>query len=411
MFDEIDTESHARFLSNKKVKSTYKNKMNFFIKISKLFSKLIRANYKFYFPSQKKILIFDYHGSNYIKKILPTHDYDILSVRYESLNVPIILKCLSNFKLSLRNYIKKYIHSVNPKILITIIDNNVFFYQIKLNNGKKFLIQGGRRTALPSDIFFNENKKKILKEKNFVDFMFVHNETIGREYKKLIKGRVINLGSIQSNIHKIDKFKKKFDLMYISTFRLPFYTNPNHQMFGKKYKYVDYMKREILLLKWLKNFADKNNRHLTILGVSISGYKEEKIFYESLLGQNGWNFIKRIPKRKTYKLIDQSFIILGIDSTLVYEAIGRGLRVGVFGIRGNSYPINSRKFGWPGKFANKGFFWTNFALEKEFKRVLNNLINVSPKKWNRISSKYKNKIHCYNFQNTIAKNLIKSNLR
>ena len=132
---------------------TLKNKMNFFISYN-LFFKLIRANYKFYFPSQKKILIFDYHGSNYIKKFLPTHDYDILSVRYESFNVPIILKCLLNFKLSFRNYMKEYIYSVNPKILITNIDTNVFFLSNKIKQWKEIFVSRWKKNSSSCRYFF-----------------------------------------------------------------------------------------------------------------------------------------------------------------------------------------------------------------------------------------------------------------
>ena len=124
-----------------------------------------------------------------------------------------------------------------------------------------------------------------------------------------------------------------------------------------------------------------------------------------------WRYIETTPKRKTYKIIDQAFIILGIDSTLIYEALSRGLRVGFFGIRGNKYPVNSRKFGWPDSFRNQGPFWTDLASEKEFKRIINNLINYSSKRWNKTSSEYKKKLLHYNFQNTLAKNLIKENLK
>ena len=377
--------------------------MNIFLRIFNLLKKLAKAKYYFLPPPKKDILIFDTHGAELIKGILPKNSYHILPARYESLNFLFLINCLFNFQISLRSYTQKYVDYINPKILITYIDNNPLFYELRLKHGKKFFIQNGRRTAM--DIFFLKNK---INKKHLVDYMLVHNDSVGKKYQKLIKGKSIKFGSLQSNSCKIIKSKKKYDLMYVSTFR-PGYIDPNYYAYGIKYS--DYIKKEIFLLKWLKDFSDKNKRHISILGSERLSAGDEKNFYKNIFGNSGWRYIERTPKRKTYKIIDQAFIILGIDSTLIYEALSRGLRVGFFGIRGNKYPVNSRKFGWPDSFRNQGPFWTDLASEKEFKRIINNLINYSSKRWNKTSSEYKKKLLHYNFQNTLAKNLIKENLK
>ena len=377
--------------------------MNIFLRIFNLLKKLAKAKYYFLLPPKKDILIFDTHGAELIKGILPKNSYHILPARYESLNFLFLINCLFNFQISLRSYTQKYVDYINPKILITYIDNNPLFYELRLKHGKKIFIQNGRRTAM--DIFFSKNK---INNKHHVDYMLVHNDSVGKKYQKLIKGKSIKFGSLQSNSCKIIKSKKKYDLMYVSTFRLN-YIKPNKYVYGVKFS--DYIKKEIFLLKWLKDFSDKNKRHISILGSERLSAGDEKNFYKNIFGNSGWRYIERTPKRKTYKIIDQAFIILGIDSTLIYEALSRGLRVGFFGIRGNKYPVNSRKFGWPDSFGNQGPFWTDLASEKEFKRIINNLINYSSKRWNKTSSEYKKKLLHYNFQNTLAKNLIKENLK
>ena len=379
--------------------------MNNFFRIFSILKKLAKAKYYFLLPEKKDILIFDTNGADLIKSILPKNSYHILPTRYESLNFLFLINCLFSFRIRMRSYLQKYIDYINPKILITYIDNNPLFYELKLKHGKKFFIQNGRRTAL--DIFFSKNKLKK-KKFYFVDYMLVHNDIIGKKYQKLIRGKSIKFGSLQSNSCKVIKSQKKYDLMYVSTFRQG-YTQPDNFLFGIKYS--NYIKKEIFFLKWLRDFSDKNKRHISILGSERFPTEGEKQFYKNIFGNNDWRYIERTPKRKTYKIIDQSFIILGIDSTLIYEALSRGLRVGFFGIRGNKYPLNSRKFGWPDSFRNQGPFWTNLALEKEFKRIINNLINYSSKKWDETSSKYKKNLLHYNFQNTLAKNLIKENLK
>ena len=78
-------------------------------------------------PVKKKILIFDDHSFE-LKKILPKNSFSILFVRYEKINIFILLLCFLKLKYRHRDYLKTYIEYVKPKILITSVDNNIFFY-------------------------------------------------------------------------------------------------------------------------------------------------------------------------------------------------------------------------------------------------------------------------------------------
>ena len=149
----------------------------------------------------------------------------------------------------MRSYLQKYVDYINPKILITYIDNNPLFYELKLKHGKKFFIQNGRRTAL--DIFFSKNKLKK-KKFYFVDYMLVHNDIIGKKYQKLIRGKSIKFGSLQSNSCKVIKSQKKYDLMYVSTFRQG-YTKPDNSLFGIKYSNYIIMKSTTSNMRNTKN--------------------------------------------------------------------------------------------------------------------------------------------------------------
>ena len=129
-------------------------------------------------PPKTKILIFDFHGSEYLSKCLPRNSSSVLFTRYEKLNLFIILKCFLKFKFKYRDYLKIYIEYVKPKILLTYIDNNIFFYQINFNFLKKIAIQNSRRTGIPLDMFFNI-KRNSSKLKS--DYLLLHNEGIANE--------------------------------------------------------------------------------------------------------------------------------------------------------------------------------------------------------------------------------------
>ena len=98
------------------------------------------------------------------------------------------------------DYYLEFIKSVNPKIVLTFIDNNLTFYKLrKYLNIPTAFVQNGNRTSF-DDIFgklekLNNNETKDLK----VDMMFVFNDATGEKYKKYISGDYIKIGSVMSN--------------------------------------------------------------------------------------------------------------------------------------------------------------------------------------------------------------------
>ena len=76
--------------------------------VTNLFSKLkelIKAKYLYSKPKKRKILFFDEESIGVVKKYFKKNDYEILSVRGESLNINIILIMLLNLKLSFKDYV------------------------------------------------------------------------------------------------------------------------------------------------------------------------------------------------------------------------------------------------------------------------------------------------------------------
>ena len=67
------------------------------------------------------------------------------------------------------------------------------------------------------DIF--ADLKQMKKSKNYqCDYVLVFNQGIGKLYKSFCSAKIVVIGSVLSNL-KPKTFKKKYDLMYISTFR------------------------------------------------------------------------------------------------------------------------------------------------------------------------------------------------
>ena len=330
----------------------------------------------FKYPEKKKFLIFDKSGSEIFESYLRTKDYSILARRYESINIPIFLKSLFRFDLNCKiseKYFLTYLEHVQPKLLLTFIENNPIFYTLKSKyfKFKKAFVQNGNGFV---ETIQNYN---LSKRKNIVDYMFVFNKDYAKVFSKYITGKTIVIGSFKNNHKKIIKKKKKNEkILFISQWReYEKSINP-------------YYKSTKKLIIFLKNYCFKNKKELIIAGVFNKEKIEEKNNYFNIIKsqKNSCKF-KFFPKKETYsiyKLLVKSEVIISIDSAFGYEAFARGCKVIFFNFRAN---LNGLKYGWPGKFNHEGPFWINKYDERKLKIKIDKLL-ILLKKIGKIRKKY-----------------------
>ncbi len=332
-----------------------------------IYFKILSSKKVFDEPKKKKYLIFDKNHASLLVKILKLKNFSILHARFEIINLYILIKNFLNFKFSLLDYYETYINFVKPKIVITVVDNALNFYELKkrFKNIIFISIQNGLRTRGKNDIFYN------IKKKNYIcDYIFVFNKLIAKEYTKIVKSKYIVNGSIKNNLIKIKKTKFKKSFLYISRFRIdkPF----EHFSFEKK------------LLQNMEKFFVRNNLKLHILLTRQKKYRELEIkFYNEIL-KNNFKIIQPININQTYNAINYYENILFINSTLGYEAIARFKKIGIFSFI--KYPEEIDYFGWPQKknyLSKLKFFNTCNINEKEVSRILNNLLKCSDKLWKK----------------------------
>ena len=128
-------------------------------KIKKLLLALTRAKTQLDFNKvvQSEVVVFDRSGSENLISLIPTKSIKILDVRFETINVFILIICIIKLKLSLLGYFVTYLNYLNPKLVITYTDNRILFYQLKNNirnkNTKFVSVQNGCRRKFND--FFN----------------------------------------------------------------------------------------------------------------------------------------------------------------------------------------------------------------------------------------------------------------
>ena len=108
--------------------------LKLFRKARIFFGFFFKVKFIFKNPSEYPIIIFDDVSSEIIERVLEEKNYYILRCRIENirkiyLSLDIIFFIILNyFKRSLKlNYLIGLIKSINPKIVVTIIDNNYFW--------------------------------------------------------------------------------------------------------------------------------------------------------------------------------------------------------------------------------------------------------------------------------------------
>ena len=340
-----------------------------------LFSKKV-----FLLPERKEILIFDQTGSHNFFKYIKKYNYSILKTRYEELNIPIFLKTFFQFKFDYQSYLKNYISCVNPKLILTYMDNNPRFYKLKKENSnfKTIFVQYGIRSSF-NDIF--ALKSKLKKKDNKVDKMFLANKTICKKYSSFIDGQTIPIGYFRNNMVEISKKKKKKEILYISVFR----NYKKSQQIYKNVTYGDFFSNDPFFFKWLDNYCLQNNLKINILARSWNNknFLIEKKYFEQFFSSPNVIFENNNP----YKYLDNYEYVITNDSTLGIENLARGGKTGFVSNAPNKFPLTTRKFGFTESLKKNGPFWTRENNTIQFKKVLDYLIKSKRKSWNKYIDK------------------------
>jgi len=145
----------------------------------------------------------------------------------------------------------------------------------------------------------------------------------------------------------------------------------------------------------------------------------EKKYYEDLIDEK-LDFIISDTSCNAYDATDKAEIIVGIESTLLYESISRGNKTAIFSVRDHILSreghhefmkVQGFTFGWPGKFSDKGFFWTNNASKNDFQEIMNNLRNINHEDWKEVLKSFSfERLMTYDPGNSMIKKILKEEL-
>ena len=342
--------------------------------------KLILAKWIFKKPKKNFFLVYDRVGLEILSFLLKKKSFEILDVRHESVNFYMLLFTIfNNGFLNLKiNYKINYIKVVSPRFVITSIDNNLSFYNLKnnYNKTKYIVVQNGRR----DNIFFEqcENYYKKNNTRLSVDFFFVIGKNDIKRYSNYIDSKFYILGSVKNNYFYLKNLKKYKKQILFITKKSNFSENKEHEVkvFNSLYKY------------------SVINKYKLILSARSSLIEEE--YYRDILINGNWLYQPHDTK-STYRLMNRSEIVAYTNSTLGLEALIKFKKVAIFLINAKYFPI----LNYPIKFPKKSPFWTTQINDINISRLIDRIKSCPNSKLRSFVKKNISNIIHYNPKNKI----------
>ncbi len=292
-------------------------------------------------PKKFKYIIFDDNSLGVIDRILPTKKYFILTTRTQNIKeihisthiILYILKNLFTNKLKI-NYFCCLIELIQPKKIVTLIDNSFDFHKIY----KFFRKSDISFYAIQNAVRHKDYLRNILSMSNYSGnyFCFGNSELnpVKRYSQKEFKPKIRAIGSLKIELAKEYLLKKKkklkeiYDICFISEAGSEISTSGSLTLAHWK----DDQKEATRLLRYTLAFCKKYNKKLLLLGKYDSKKKnkfhdlikqEEELFYKYNNKVRNFNF--QFFNKSNYdniKNLMQSKVIIGQGSTLLRESFG-----------------------------------------------------------------------------------------
>ena len=183
--------------------------------------------------------------------------------------------------------------------------------------------------------------------------------------------------------------------------------NDYEERYKKKYKLKHRQGINFDMPKILNKYCHEKKLKFVILGAS--NYDKEKYFYDKLIGEQNYKFIRKKNTFSNYTEIDKSNLLVSTYSTLGYEAFSRGKKICLFSPSLSSFE-KSYSFGWPYIKTKKAFFYSNEINYKSIFKILNKVKNMGVSDWLKKTSTIQKNVMIYQKNNKLMKKYINCKL-
>ena len=370
-------------------------------------------------PRHRPLLLVDPSGIDILTQFIAIEDVEILD--FEETNIWIFIRTILRMQISTSAYVAAYIEVLQPKVVMTFIDNDVNFYKLKnLCLKTKFVaVQNGLRcnySGSPSLGFFDQLTVALSKTELSSDYLCVFGSASAGQFTRFIKTDTVTVGSLKNNLFSASQNipNQKFDVVLISQYP-PFSVHDASRRiyFGNKFiSLFDFYRIESSVAFLVAQYCSVNHLSFTICGKRDSMASDEQKFFADSIGLLPWSYEPRSSTYSTYEIASAAKIVVSVDSAVGQEFLARGKRVAFMSGRTQAADpiglaqIRDTNFGYPLDLPANGNFWTNQATTTELTRILDHLQAVTDKEWATEIAPYNESLMAYQPGNPVFRKLL-----
>jgi surface carbohydrate biosynthesis protein len=375
-------------------------------KLSWIYRIFLAAQKQWILPLHTDVVIYHLAGSDLLSKYLKGASCQILVLDGGVINIPVLIKSLLNKNFWLgrpdRAYVWSFLALVEPKIVVSFIDNDPLFYEIsdRFEGIKTILLQNGTRDNWLDRFSMDRNWR--------VDAIFAHNPSIGQYYQTRIASNIYPSGAFKNNLVPISSNKYRDEVLFLSQYHQklmpgkPIVFDAN----GKGYGWEEFFAIDGLLIQHLDSWCSRHGKTLRVCGRETEKFGSEYQYFKERITKSAWIYEPSSSPLGAYQQLDIANIVVTVDSTLGYESLARGKKTAFFAGRGQFINSRARRFGWPGSLPENGPFWSASVNSDEVYRVMDYLAGESDAKWQKTCQTYAPQVMGFDPGNTILQSTL-----
>lgn len=370
-------------------------------------------------PQRRPVLLIDPSGIDVLTQFIAIKDVEILD--FEETNIWIFIRVILRMQFSTSAYVVAYIEMIQPKVVLTFIDNDVNFYKLKnLCPKTKFVaIQNGIRanySGSPLNGFFDQLGAALHDTKLSTDYFCAFGATAAIQLSHYVTFEPVVAGSLKNNLFLSSKQSnvEGYDIVLISQYP-PFsvHNTSRRIYFGKQsISLFDFYRIESTVANLVAQYCAANDLSLVVCGKRDSVDSDEQKFFSDSIGSLPWSYEPRGSTYSTYEIATAAKIVVSVDSTVGQEFLARGKRVAFMSGRTQAADsvglaqVRDTNFGYPLDLSPTGKFWTNQATATELTRILDYLQAVTDKEWATEIAPYNESLMAYQPGNPVFRKLL-----
>ena len=327
-----------------------------------------------------------------------------------------LLRAVPKIHLGAVAYLEAYIDFVKPKLILSHTDFNVTLWNLKRRNVnyRVAIVQCAWRPELFGELAVVA-KDKHLNTRCGVDMAFAYGpRTVSLRIGE-VADSVSYCGSTKANLFPCEVSEKKTNVIAILA------------QFRTKMLEIDpdFYLPEREVFRTIGELAKNNQLRVFVyspFSTDQKNFVEKEVLDEYFQGFS-FEYLPLSQKLDSYHGVKNAELVISIDSTLGYEALGLGSKVCIFtsrtlrsdyepfysllkqrwGIVGDlgveAFRVNN-KFGSQADFGDHGFFWSNVRSRDEIIRVFNSVLNATRDEWERVSRPFADQLMVHDYGNT-----------